>query len=112
MNDYLIYEWFEKMGHYSVRRRYVELFLHSAPGRLTMGDYHGVYVLVEKIRVDSNRVDIAGTDTLGQRAAGGDRRLHFLQGQDRGHGPHLHHHQRRAVDCLSPRRQHHDTSPI
>jgi hypothetical protein len=59
MNDYLIYEWFEKMGHYSVRRRYFELFLHSSPGRLTMGDYHGVYLMVEKIRVDSNRVDIA-----------------------------------------------------
>ncbi len=59
MNNYLIYEWFEQMGHYSVRRRYVELFLHSTSGRVTMNDYHGVYVLVEKIRVDTNRVDIA-----------------------------------------------------
>ena len=74
MNNYLIYEWFEKMGHYSVRRRYVELFLHSAPGRLTTGDYHGVYVLVEKIRVDSNRVDIAKltpSDNLPPAVTGG-----------------------------------------
>ena len=59
MNNFLIYEWFEKMGHYSVRRRYVELFVHSTPGRLTMGDYNGIYLLVEKVRVDTNRVDIA-----------------------------------------------------
>ncbi len=74
MNNYLIYEWFEKMGHYSVRRRYVELFLHSASGRLTMSDYHGVYVLVEKIRVDSNRVDIAeltSSDNLPPAVTGG-----------------------------------------
>ena len=74
MNDYLIYEWFEKMGHYSVRRRYFELFLRSAPGRLTMSDYHGVYLLVEKIRVDSNRVDIAEltpSDNLPPAVTGG-----------------------------------------
>jgi len=59
MNDFLAYELFEKMGHYSVRRRYVELFLRSASGRLTYGDYQGVYLLLEKIRVDANRVDIA-----------------------------------------------------
>lgn len=59
MNNFLAYELFEKMGHYSVRRRYVELFLRNTPGRLAAGDYQGVYVLVEKIRVDVNRVDIA-----------------------------------------------------
>jgi hypothetical protein len=62
------------MGHYSVRRRYFELFLRSAPGRLTMGDYQGVYLLVEKIRVDSNRVDIAKltpSDNLPPAVTGG-----------------------------------------
>jgi hypothetical protein len=74
MNDYLIYEWFEKMGNYSVRRRYFELFLHSSPGRLTMADYHGIYVMVEKIRADSNRVDIATitpSDNLPPAVTGG-----------------------------------------
>ena len=74
MNNFLIYEWFEQMGHYSVRRRYVELFLHSTQGRVTAGDYHGVYLLVEKIRVDSNRVDIAALtpeDNLPPAVTGG-----------------------------------------
>ncbi len=59
LNNFLSFEWFEQMGHYSVRRRYVELFLRSAPGRLTYGDYLGIYVLLEKIRVSPSRVNIA-----------------------------------------------------
>ncbi|WP_423127028.1 CotH kinase family protein [Gaoshiqia sp. Z1-71] len=39
------------LGHYSPRCRYVELFLND--------QYQGVYVLMEKIKRDKNRVDIA-----------------------------------------------------
>jgi CotH kinase protein/Lamin Tail Domain/Chitobiase/beta-hexosaminidase C-terminal domain/Legume lectin domain len=59
MNDYLSYELFESMGRYSVRRRYFELFLHESSGKLTSGEYWGVYALIEKIRVAANRVNIA-----------------------------------------------------
>jgi hypothetical protein len=59
LNDFLSYELFESMGRYSVRRRYFELFLRSTPGKLTASDYQGVYVLIEKIRVATNRVNIA-----------------------------------------------------
>jgi hypothetical protein len=63
MNNLLSYELFESMGHYSVRRKYFELFLRSTPGKLTADDYQGVYVLLEKIRVATNLVNIAQLKT-------------------------------------------------
>lgn len=63
MNDFLSYELFEAMGHYSVRRKYFELFLHRTAGKLSYSDYQGVYVLIEKIRIDTNRVSIAQLST-------------------------------------------------
>src|SRR4029079_1255219 len=58
MNDFLAYELFEQMGHYSCRRRFVEVFVHQGGGKLTAGDYHGIEVLLEKIEIDRNRVDL------------------------------------------------------
>ncbi|HWQ93660.1 MAG TPA: CotH kinase family protein, partial [Clostridia bacterium] len=62
MNNVLTQEIFESMGHYAIRRRYVELFLRRTPGRLSAADYQGVYVLLERIRIDNNRVDIPSLD--------------------------------------------------
>jgi hypothetical protein len=46
MNDFLGYELWEKMGHYSVRRRLVEVFLDTGGGRTVYpGDYYGVMML-------------------------------------------------------------------
>jgi hypothetical protein len=60
MNDFLGYELFEKMGHYSCRRRLVEVFVDSGGGRLKYpGDYTGVEVLFETIKQGANRVNIA-----------------------------------------------------
>jgi hypothetical protein len=58
LNDFLAYELFEKMGHYSVRRRFVEVYWNGTPpegtadrsGKVGNNDYVGVYLLVEKIR--------------------------------------------------------------
>ena len=73
-NDWLLYpsyddktfinnvltEWlFAAMGHYSVRCKYTELFLRTTPGKLTSADYAGIYILIERIRIATNRVDIA-----------------------------------------------------
>jgi hypothetical protein len=51
MRNALAYHLSRKMGHYASRTRYCELILN--------GDYHGVYILMEKIKRDKNRVDIA-----------------------------------------------------
>ena len=55
-------------GEYASRTRFVEVFLKDdsgAPGAVSStgfsganGDYHGIYVLMEKIKRDNNRVDI------------------------------------------------------
>lgn len=59
LNDFLGYELWEKMGHYSVRRKFVEVFRDTGGGRLIYpGDYYGVMVLCETIKVNNDRVDI------------------------------------------------------
>lgn len=54
IRNILSYRLFREMGHYAPRTRLCELVVN--------GDYLGVYVLVEKIKRDRNRLDIA---TLG-----------------------------------------------
>jgi hypothetical protein len=82
MNDFLAHELFELMGHYAVRRRHVEVFLNGTrPGgnidnspRLGMDDYVGVYLLLEKIRIAPDRVDISPLtplDTAEPEVSGG-----------------------------------------
>ena len=58
IRDVLAYELFGKMGHYSVRTRYVEVFLDTTGGKLIRSDYAGVYVLMEKVKRGKNRVNI------------------------------------------------------
>lgn len=58
LQNFMAYELYEKMGHYSVRRRFVEVYLDTSGGKVTSSDYVGIYLLVEKIKIDNNRVDI------------------------------------------------------
>ncbi len=55
IRDVLTYTLDASLGHWSPRCRYVELFLN--------GNYEGVYVLMEKIKRNVNRVDIAKLTT-------------------------------------------------
>jgi hypothetical protein len=50
IRNVLAYKLSRKMGQYAVRTRFCELFVN--------GDYKGLYVLMEKIKRDRNRVDI------------------------------------------------------
>jgi len=59
MRDVLAYELHRKMGHWSPRTRFVEVFVNKIGTRLSRGDYAGVYVFEEKIKRDKNRVNIA-----------------------------------------------------
>jgi len=66
IRDVLTYTLYASFGHYTPRCRFVELFLNS--------QYQGVYVLMEKIKRDKNRVDIAKlklTDNTGENLTGG-----------------------------------------
>lgn len=50
MRDYLAFTLSRRVGQYAPRTQYCELILN--------GNYRGIYMLVEKIKVDDNRVDI------------------------------------------------------
>jgi subtilisin-like proprotein convertase family protein len=62
----LPYHLFDTMGHYSVRSRFVDIVVND--------EYQGIYLLAEKIKRDSNRVDVSKLETFettGQDLTGG-----------------------------------------
>lgn len=66
MRNFLAQNIFEKMGRYGVRMRHCELVID--------GEYRGIYVLGERIKRDSQRVDIAKLDpdeNTGEDVTGG-----------------------------------------
>ena len=64
LNNYLTFKWSNEMGLYAPRARLVEVFVNETTRNETDGsvdfttDYRGTYVLLEKIKIDKNRVDI------------------------------------------------------
>lgn len=68
IRDVLAFELARRSGHYAPRTRFVELFITRSPGRLSMSDYAGVYVLMEKIKRGPNRVNIAKLDRQANQA--------------------------------------------
>jgi len=61
----LAHQLFRDKGRYGSRTRFFELYLQddAAPGsQITSADYHGIYVLEERIKRDDNRIDIARLD--------------------------------------------------
>ena len=66
MRNVLTYKLGNDLGRYAPRTRFCELFINQ--------DYQGVYVLMEKIKRDKNRVDISKLneiDTTGDQLTGG-----------------------------------------
>ncbi|MHC5061130.1 MAG: CotH kinase family protein, partial [Planctomycetota bacterium] len=73
MRNYQMFSWSRQIGRYAVRCRFVEVFLdfdnETDPGNgriewdtgagWSETDYRGVYVFMEKIKQDNDRVDIA-----------------------------------------------------
>ena len=66
IRNVLTYQLSNEMGRYAARTRYCELYLN--------GDYKGVYVLMEKIKRDQNRINISKLEpdeTTGDDVTGG-----------------------------------------
>ena len=66
MNNVLAMHLSNEMGHYASRTRFVEVLINN--------DYRGIYVLMEKIKRDTDRVDIANLkdiDIDGDELTGG-----------------------------------------
>ncbi len=58
IRNYLSYDWSNQIGMWAVDTRLCELFYKTGTGALTSGHYHGVYVLMEKIKRGNDRVDV------------------------------------------------------
>ena len=66
MRDVLSYDLANRMGRYATRSRYVEVMVNDK--------YEGLYILMEKVKRDKNRVDISSlkvTDNTGDDVTGG-----------------------------------------
>jgi hypothetical protein len=61
MRNVLAYQWSNDIGRYAPRTRFIELFLNTDDSSISMSDYVGVYVFMEKIKIGPNRVDVAGS---------------------------------------------------
>lgn len=55
MRNYLTYNWWRDMGWYTTRTKYCEVILN--------GEYQGVYILMEQIKWDNDRVDVEKLDS-------------------------------------------------
>lgn len=55
VRNVLIYKWWSDLGHYASRTEFCELLLN--------GEYKGVYILMEQIKWDKDRVDITKVDS-------------------------------------------------
>ncbi|MDZ7900556.1 MAG: CotH kinase family protein [Arcicella sp.] len=66
MRDVLAYDLANRMGRYATRTRYCEMVVN--------GNYEGIYILMEKVKRDKNRVDVSSlktTDNTGDDVTGG-----------------------------------------
>lgn len=66
MRDYLSYELSRNMGNYAARGVYCEVVIN--------GDYKGLYIFMEKLKVDDDRINItkmSKTDNAGSLVTGG-----------------------------------------
>ena len=54
----VIFDLSNQIGQNAMRTEYVEMFVNQNGNDLTYSDYAGIYILVEKIKRDPNRVDV------------------------------------------------------
>ncbi len=59
MRNHLMYLWSNRAGRYAPRTRFCEVLMTRRGRPISMADYRGVYVLMERIKRGPDRVDIA-----------------------------------------------------
>ena len=91
LRNFLAYNISRSMGHYASRTKFVEVFLQDECGLrrgvsdgLTMADYHGVYLLEEKIKRSDKRVDVCKHNKTAEDITGGYIFKHDNDNIDKG----------------------------
>lgn len=85
LRNVLAYQWSNEMGRWAAHTRFIELFLNTDGSDVTMADYVGVYVFLEKIKISPSRVDIAKLepgDNAEPKISGG-----YIIAKDKTDGP-------------------------
>ena len=62
IHEQFIYDLSNAIGSYVGRTRTIEVYANDDGGVLDEDDYHGVYVLIERIKQGNDRVDVADAD--------------------------------------------------
>lgn len=73
INNALMYEMSNRLGKYAPRTRFVEVYYNDG-NTIGQGDYWGIYILTEKIKVSDKRIDIRkidANDNVGEDLSGG-----------------------------------------
>jgi|GEM_PF-311501 len=74
IHNSFIYEVSRRIGRWAPRTKPVETFFNTNGGKLDYSDYNGIYMFTEKIKSNSNRLDITGIkpeDIAGDAVTGG-----------------------------------------
>ena len=58
MRNVLAYKWSNDIGRYATRTRFVEMYLKTGGSQVSSSNYIGVYVLIEKIKRNPERVNV------------------------------------------------------
>ncbi|MEL6846351.1 MAG: CotH kinase family protein, partial [Bacteroidota bacterium] len=58
LNNMIMYELSNRIGRYAPRTRFVEVYLNTGGGDLELADYQGLYMIIEKIKRDKDRVNV------------------------------------------------------
>ena len=59
LNNAFIYALSNRLGRWAARTQFVEVFFNANGGDLDAGDYVGIYVLTDSLRIEPKRVDLA-----------------------------------------------------
>lgn len=62
MRNHIAYSQGGKMGDYSPRTKHFELFFNPDGGSIGLEHYQGIYVLVERIKISNERIDLSRMD--------------------------------------------------
>jgi hypothetical protein len=71
INNVLVYEMSRRMGYYAPRTRFVEAFVDTEDEPLSMTSYVGLYVMMERIEISPQRVDLENPGSGGESLSGG-----------------------------------------
>ena len=76
INNALMHGLSNQIGRYSVRTRFVEMYLNTNDDTISASDYVGLYIFMEKIKRGEDRVDVEKLEPWDSTEPEDHRRVH------------------------------------